>query len=223
MKRPRVQGFVIGVDEAGRGPLAGPVAVACLVDLQRGPVLEEIMPHVIDSKQVGEKERERIFTLIKRARAQGELDLAVSFVSAAVIDRIGITAACRLGVLRSLLKIRRRFNYRGSSQKMSPSSVELRLDGLLRAPKEYESQRTIIRGDETERVIALASIVAKVSRDRLMVRLSERYPDYGFDRHKGYGTKGHYAALRALGPTREHRLTFIDDAVNQSPMRIFRL
>jgi ribonuclease HII len=153
---------------------------------------------VKDSKQLSAQKREAWLVKMKEARALGMIDFRVSLIGAHTIDTQGITVAIEKGIRSTL----RRFN-------VVPITCNVLLDGGLRAPGVFRRQRTIIRGDETEQVIALASIAAKVARDRLMLRLSRKYPDYGFEEHKGYGTSDHYKHLRQLGPSDIHRLSFL--------------
>ena len=186
---------IVGVDEAGRGPLAGPVAVGA-VCVPKG-FNWKLIPGVKDSKKLSEKKREEIFKKAKILKEEGKIICKVSMVSARVIDRIGITKAVQLGVARSIQKLSR-----------NPQRVFVKLDGLLVAPSIYKKQRTIIKGDQHEREIALASIMAKVVRDRYMVRVARRYPQYGFEVHKGYGTKAHKKALKKHGRSVLHRMCF---------------
>ena len=122
---------------------------------------------------------------------------AVSFVSALTIDKQGINPSIRLALARGLKKL-----------SPNPKRVRVLLDGGLKAPHEYTDQETIIRWDAKETIIAIASVVAKVKRDRLMMRLDKKYPEYGFDRHVGYGTPKHILAIKKHGPTLLHRKTF---------------
>lgn len=186
---------IVGVDEAGRGPLAGPVAVgiACIPrDFDWNTI-----PGVGDSKKVSVKNREAIFLRAKRLKKQGILNFVVVQIPASTIDRIGITKAVSLGIARGLARL-----------DMNPKFVDVRLDGLLHAPEEYIHQETIIKGDAKEKVIGLASICAKVTRDRTMVRLARTYPKYGFDVHKGYGTVKHRDAIKKYGLSIIHRRSF---------------
>lgn len=185
----------IGVDEAGRGPLAGPVAVGVVVvpyDFDWG-----LIPKVNDSKQVKEADREVIYRRAKVLRREGILDFSVSLVSAAVIDRIGIARSVERGITRGLARLAR-----------NPLTVHVKLDGLLHAPVEYRSQETIIKGDAKEKVIGLASILAKVTRDAYMVRIARDHPEYGFEIHKGYGTRAHCAHIESYGLSPVHRRSF---------------
>ncbi len=187
---------LIGVDEAGRGPLAGPVAVG-LVSVPEGFDVALEFKGVKDSKQLSEKKREQLFYLLEERAKRGDLRYQVELESAEAIDREGIAVVIRRALARGL----------GS---LAPDSalVRVELDGGLKAPPEY-AQETIIRGDETVPLISLASIAAKVTRDRLMTELAREYPHYGFEMHKGYGTKAHYEALREHGLSVVHRRSFI--------------
>lgn len=195
--------YLIGIDEAGRGPIAGPVAVgAVVIDLRRLKNYRRLLRGLKDSKQLSPAQRELWFSRLEELSGDGLLDFAVSFVGNQIIDQRGIVRAVRLAVSRSLSKL-----------ELSPASSLVLLDGTLTAPGRFVFQKTIIRGDETEPIIALASVAAKVVRDRKMLFWAKRYPDYGFAQHKGYGTKKHYHALLKYGPTSLHRLTFLTPAV----------
>lgn len=186
--------FVLGVDEAGRGPLAGPVAVGIL----RAPKdfdFYAVFPNLNDSKKVTEKRREEMFETLVALAKEGTLSFCVKSVDAEVIDRVGISeaiASCVEKGVRSLAEA---------------SNSHVYLDGSLHAPKEY-TQETVIDGDASIPAIMLASIAAKVSRDRLMKKLAKTYPHYGFEQHKGYGTKAHITAIRTMGLTPIHRRSF---------------
>ncbi len=190
--------FLVGVDEAGRGPLAGPVAVG-LVAVPRGYSVKKHFPGVADSKKLSPKKREALFALLEAAVKRGEVSFVVEFSTAACIDRIGITRAIARALNRGLAKL---------TAVLPERTFEVFLDGSLYAPPQY-TQKTIIRGDATESVISLASIAAKVVRDRCMVRAARRFPGYQFEVHKGYGTKAHYTVLLRQGPSTLHRKTFL--------------
>lgn len=188
--------YVIGVDEVGRGPLAGPVCVgACLVKTARQGAL---LGGIRDSKQLSEKRRLLWARRLRHAATKGHCKLATALIKEAYIDRKGLSAALMLAVCRVL----RRFG-------VAPNSCRVLLDGNLYAPRTFVFQKTIIGGDESVPLIAAASIVAKVRRDRFMCRLARRYPQYGFETHKGYGTKRHYEALRKHGISPAHRKSFL--------------
>ena len=173
-----------GIDEAGRGPLAGPVVVACCI-----MPLDEMVDKINDSKKVSEKNREKLFEIIKE-----RANYSVSIVGAGVIDRINILQATKQAM-------------RDCLDKIAPKP-ELTLIDAVKLDVPYEIQ-SIIKGDATSYNIAAASILAKVTRDRLMRELDEKYPMYGFAKNKGYGTAEHIAALKKYGPCPEHRRTFI--------------
>jgi len=175
----------VGIDEAGRGPLAGPVVAAAVI-------LPETfsLAGLTDSKKLSEKKREQLFPLIRQqARAYG-----IGLASAEEVDRINILQATLLAMQRALKKIGSQADF-------------LLIDGLTPLPVDL-SQLTLKKGDSRSLSIAAASVLAKVARDRLMVRLDTQYPGYGFAGHKGYGTQAHRQAIAAKGPVAPHRLTF---------------
>lgn len=192
--------LLLGVDEAGRGPLAGPVAVG-VVAVPLGFNIRKHFPDAADSKQLSEEKREHIFERMKKLQKLGALSYTVSFSSAQTIDRVGITRAVRAAVFRGVRKLA-----------PVPKGAKVLLDGLLSAPKEY-AQKTIIKGDQTETLISLASIAAKVTRDHCMKRLSLVYPEYNFVIHKGYGTKAHYKAIGKHGPCAIHRKSWLVEKI----------
>ena len=179
-------GSVCGVDEAGRGPVAGPVCAAAVI-LPAGIVIEGLN----DSKKLSEKKREKLFDEI----TANALAWSVSLVDERVIDEINILQATFLAMERAM------------AQLAPPPELAL-IDG--NRSKDFGLPvRTIVKGDSLSASIAAASILAKVTRDRLMEQYDEQYPQYGFAVHKGYGTKRHYAALREYGPCPIHRQTFL--------------
>lgn len=185
---------IVGIDEAGRGPLAGPVSVGVvMVPVHFDWVLLE---GVRDSKQMTELGREIWFEKLHILEQHG-LRYVVQFSSAQFIDTHGITFAIQNAIVRALHML-----------DAVPKKSQVLLDGALRAPKKFLDQTTIVKGDETEPLISLASIAAKVKRDRLMRRLALKYPEYGFEVHKGYGTKAHYKALTMHGLCDIHRRSF---------------
>lgn len=188
--------FILGVDEAGRGPLAGPVSVGVIAVPEGFDVALEF-PGVADSKKLSEKKREEIFEMLIARVASGDARFAVEFESAETIDREGIVPAVRRALARGV-------------NALAPDAalVKIQLDGALRAPPEY-AQETIIHGDALIPIISLASVAAKVLRDRLMCDLAKQYPEYGFEKHKGYGTKAHYEMLLKYGPCNIHRRSFL--------------
>lgn len=203
--------MIVGIDEVGRGPIAGPVCVGAFVwkqDMRNFQIsisnFQKINKLKLrDSKKLSKTHREAWFEIIKVWQKQGLCDFAVSYVSASTLDRIGIAPAISRALTQSIEKVSVIYEAR------------VLLDGGLRAPKEFKNQKTIIKGDEKEPVIAFASIVAKVSRDRLMMHHSKKFPQYGFDRHVGYGTKEHYRAVKKHGITPLHRRSFLKGIVRE--------
>ena len=177
---------ICGVDEAGRGPLAGPVCAAAVIlpkDLE--------LPGLTDSKKLTDKKRRELFPLIQeQAIAYG-----IGFATEQEIDEINILQATFLAMQRAL------------------DQLDLKPDlALIDGNREKDfgvPVKTVVKGDSLSANIAAASILAKVTRDNLMKELAETYPQYGFEIHKGYGTKAHYAALREFGPSPIHRMTFL--------------
>ena len=177
---------IAGVDEAGRGPLAGPVVAAAVI-LPEGLIITGVN----DSKQIAEEDRERLFgVIIDAAVACG-----IGIVDERTIDEINIREASMLAMERALAAI-------------APPPDHLLIDGNCGLPRVRCIQQAIVKGDCRSHSIAAASIIAKVTRDRLMVELHERFPQYNFLKHKGYGTKEHIDLLRLHGPCEAHRRTF---------------
>lgn len=199
MKKDSNRGHLIGIDEVGRGPLAGPVAVGAFGVKDRA-ILRKFRG-VKDSKQLSETQREEWFKQVKVLAKSGEVAYAVSFASAKVIDTKGLSYAIRSCLTRSIKKVEK--------NGVEGVSGMILLDGSLYAPDKYPNQKTIIKGDAKEPIISLASVCAKVVRDRHLKKLAKMYPNHGFDIHKGYGTKAHYEAIKKYGMTPEHRRSFL--------------
>jgi ribonuclease HII len=183
----RASGYscIAGLDEAGRGPLAGPVVAAAAV-LPEG----QLIPGLTDSKQVAESERERLFDVIReRAVCYG-----IGIVDERTIDEVNILQATIIAMERAL-------------EQLSPRPDYLLIDALT-LKRVQLPQIPLIKGDCRSHSIAAASILAKVARDRLMVALHEMFPQYNFQKHKGYGTREHLALIREHGPCAAHRRTF---------------
>lgn len=177
---------VCGVDEAGRGPLAGPVCAAAVI-LPRGLVL----PGLNDSKKLTEKRREALYDpIVENAVAYG-----IAFATVEEIEALNILQATFLAMNRAIAAL---------SAAPALALIDGNRDSGIEAPS-----RCIVGGDAKCASIAAASILAKVTRDRYMYEMADKYPEYGFDRHKGYGTAAHYAALRAYGPCPIHRESFL--------------
>ena len=176
---------IAGVDEAGRGPLAGPVVVAAVILDPDRPI-----DGLADSKKLSEARREALYApIVERALAWSVIE-----VTPAEIDRLNILQATLLGMRRAV-------------ESLSPAAQMALIDGN-RAPQLPCPLRTVIGGDALEPAISAASIIAKVTRDRHMYALHERFPQYGFDRHKGYPRAEHLEALARLGPCTDHRRSF---------------
>ena len=179
-------GMICGVDEAGRGPLAGPVCAAAVI---LPPHLE--IPGLDDSKKLTDKRRRELMPVIKeQAIAYG-----IGFASHEEIDEINILQATFLAMQRAL-----------DQMQVKPDFA------LIDGNREKDfglPVKTVVKGDSLSANIAAASVLAKVTRDDLMEAMAEEYPQYGFEIHKGYGTKAHYAALTAYGPSPIHRMTFL--------------
>ncbi len=186
--------LICGVDEAGRGPLAGPVCAAAVI-LPRG--LE--IPGLTDSKKLSDKRRRELFPIIKeQAIAYG-----IGFASHEEIDRINILQATFLAMERAMAQLEVR--------------PELALIDGNREKDFGIPVKTVVKGDSLSASIAAASVLAKVSRDDVMLAMAQQYPGYGFEIHKGYGTKAHYEALRNLGASPIHRMTFLRKFYGSQP------
>ena len=185
-KRFEGMGPVVGVDEAGRGPLAGPVSVGAVI---LPPGFSH--PLINDSKKLTEKRREALFDELQTVK---DLRWTVTLVEAEEIDELNILRATHLGMARAVADL-----------EVEPARCLI--DGLAVPDFPYPHEG-IVKGDSRSLSIATASIFAKVTRDRVMRAAATRYPGYGFERHKGYGTKAHLEALRTLGPCPLHRRSF---------------
>ena len=183
-----LRGFtaVCGIDEAGRGPLAGPVCAAAVL-LPEGLVIDGLN----DSKKLSEKKRELLFPVIE----ENALAFGIGFADEKEIDEINILQATFLAMRRAFDAMQRRCDY-------------VLVDGNRMPPMPVPGE-TVVKGDAKSPSIAAASILAKVSRDRVMLEYAKQYPEYQFEKHKGYGTKVHVEALRAFGPSPIHRRTFL--------------
>lgn len=183
--------YICGIDEAGRGPLAGPVVVASCI-MPKDSMLEGVN----DSKKVSEKKREKVFDeIVKNAVSYG-----VGIIDETTIDEINILQATKLGLTNSLKEL-----------KTKPDLI------LVDALKDIDTlgipYRSIIKGDATCYNIAAASIIAKVTRDRIMLEYDKVYPEYGFAKHKGYGTAEHIAAIKKYGLCPIHRRSFVKNFI----------
>jgi len=184
--------WIIGIDEAGRGPLAGPVAVGVFA-VPVGFDIESLSG-IRDSKALSAWQREEWYATLKTLDG---VRYAVSQVGPRHIDTKGIVHAVNVAIKRALKRL-----------DIAPECARVLLDGGLGAPVEYSDQVTIIKGDTIEPTISAAAILAKVTRDRYMVRQAQRYPQYGFEQHKGYGTLTHRQSIQQCGFSPLHRTTF---------------
>ena len=192
------QDHYIGIDEAGRGPLAGPVALGAVMMTDRGgDFWFTFEKELRDSKKLSPQKRQLWFERIEEAREKFLLNYVVVMVGPKTIDEKGISSAIAHGVDRCLIRL-----------KADPSNCHLVLDGRLKGPERFFHQESVVGGDAKVPIIALASIAAKVIRDREMVRQADLWPGYGFDRHKGYGTEFHRQMIKKRGPCPIHRRSF---------------
>lgn len=178
--------LLCGVDEAGRGPLAGPVCAAAVI-LPRGLEIDGLN----DSKKLTEKKREALYDVI----CNSAVSYGIAFASVEEIEELNILNAAMLAMNRAI-------------EKLSPQPSLALIDGNRNSSIKIAS-RCIVKGDAKCADIAAASVLAKVTRDRYMLDMAEKYPQYGFEKHKGYGTKNHYAVLREYGPCEIHRPSFL--------------
>lgn len=183
--------YVCGIDEAGRGPLAGPVSVCAVI-----MPLDEMIDGINDSKKVSPKKRDMLFDIIK----ERAISYSCVMLDSKVIDEINILEATKRAMKEAVA------NLSVKPDLILVDAVKLDFDCETRA---------IIKGDATSYSIAAASIIAKVSRDRLMEEYDKEYPEYGFAKHKGYGTAAHIEAIRKIGPCPVHRKTFIGNFTNE--------
>ncbi|MDP3093408.1 MAG: ribonuclease HII [bacterium] len=197
---------VVGLDEAGRGPLAGPVVAGAVSILDTKYQILNTKTKVKDSKQLSSLQREIIYkTILKDTR----LRWGIGIVSEKVIDRINILEATKLAMVKALRNLNNKLHKlpKSHDREKSVGLSFLILDGNFKLNLPL-SQKSIVKGDEKVFSCAAASILAKVTRDRIMVNYHKKYPRYRFDLHKGYGTKLHLKQLKKYGPCKIHRKTF---------------
>lgn len=210
--------FLVGIDEAGRGCLAGSVvAGACVLsrELFESPERLEQSALINDSKQLDAEARDALYAVLEDLQAQGLIDFAVASGSVEEIAELNILGATRLAMRRAAEALAARaegwalptFGEDDPLFRTEPG-IKLLVDGRPLKPFPY-AHEGIVKGDGKSLAIAMASIAAKVSRDREMAKLAKSYPDYGFEQHKGYGTAAHRAALKAHGATPIHRALFL--------------
>lgn len=192
---------IAGIDEAGRGPLAGPVVVACVV-MPRDSMIEGVN----DSKKVSEKKREKLYDeIIQEAIAYG-----VGIISQEEIDKINILNATKEGLTLAIKEMEKDLK---EKQRGFEKPEIILVDALTKIDTDHIPYRSIIKGDAKSYSIAAASIIAKVTRDRIMRQWDEVYPMYGFAKHKGYGTAAHIAAIKEYGLCPLHRRSFVKNIV----------
>lgn len=195
---------VIGIDEAGRGPLAGPVVAAAVVLPNEFEVFLQGQPPLTDSKKLSARQREALFEIITREARYG-----IGIAGVKEIAQVNILGATMLAMERAVSELAHHIR---RNDKAELSEWEIWVDGnkapdfMLAKPK---AVKTFVGGDALHMPISAASIIAKVTRDRIMQELHGRYPMYGFDKHMGYGTAAHRAAIQQYGPCAEHRELFL--------------
>jgi len=183
--------LIASLDEAGRGPLAGPVVAACVILPAGFEAGDEKLKLIADSKKLNSNRREELFSVISEQFG----GVGIGICDNKTVDKINVFQASFLAMKKALGDLRQKPDF-------------VLLDGGFKIPNYSGEQKNIIKGDRLIFSIAAASIIAKVTRDRLMKKFHEQYPRYGFDRHKGYGTKMHLENLKKYGPCPIHRFSF---------------
>jgi len=194
--------FVIGIDEAGRGPLAGPVVASAVYlknqDLLSDDFEEKELDLVRDSKKLSAKQREKVFDFVHK-----HFHIGVGICNHETIDRMNILEASFLAMKEAVSDLRKKLGH-----SIDEDKLVILVDGNKEIPNFSLKQVAVIGGDGIVKSISAASIVAKVMRDRIMLEMHEIYPEYDFDRHKGYGTKLHMEKIHKYGPCKIHRKSF---------------
>lgn len=186
---------VVGIDEAGRGPWAGPVVAGAVVFHSGKNVCQKLLSSLDDSKKLSAKKREELYTILFEEKEKGNLDIGIGLASAQEIDDINILQATFMAMDRA-------------AKALSSKPEHAIIDGNL-IPKKFSCAcQPVIKGDSKSLSISAASIVAKVYRDRLMKEIGHKHPEYGFDSNSGYGTKKHIEALKKYGITQFHRKSY---------------
>ena len=196
--------YTIGIDEVGRGPIAGPLTV-CACAVRQGIEVLSLFPkgHLKDSKKLSEKARISIVEKLSPYTENNSVVFGVGEVSAERLDEIGLSASIKEATAYALKRVH---------DQNVPEDSFIFLDGSLKVDEQY-AQETIIKGDEKIPEIALASIIAKIHRDTFMKKIADAYPGYGFESHVGYGTKAHYEAIKSKGLTPLHRRSFLKNLI----------
>ena len=192
---------IAGIDEAGRGPLAGPVVVACVI-MPKDSMIEGVN----DSKKIAEKKREKLYEQI----IEEALGFGVGIISQEEIDRINILNATKEGLTTAIKEMEKDLK---EKQRDFDKPEIILVDALTKIDTDHIPYRSIIKGDAKSYSIAAASIIAKVTRDRIMREWAEVYPMYGFEKHKGYGTAAHIVAIKEYGLCPLHRRSFVKNIV----------
>lgn len=193
---------IAGIDEAGRGPLAGPVVVACAL-MPRNSMIEGVN----DSKKISEKKRERLYDEITNEA----ISYGIGIINQTEIDELNILQATKKGLTEAIKDMEQKLKDSPEVEIEKPDAILV--DALTKIDTDGIPYKSIIHGDAVSYSIACASIIAKVTRDRIMRQWDEIYPQYGFGKHKGYGTAAHIAAIKEYGPCPLHRASFIKNFV----------
>ena len=197
--------YLIGLDEVGRGALAGPVFVSAVLIPENLKIRNKKLGKIYDSKKLNPRKR---FLWYKYLINDLKIKFSVSKIYSQKIDEINISSAANLASFKCVSKIINQNN-------LNPKDYKIFLDGgLYLKSKDFQKKffpnaKTVVRGDKKYNVIKMASIIAKVKRDKFMENLEKKYPQYSFSKHKGYGTKLHLKLIKTYGPTPIHRLTFL--------------
>jgi ribonuclease HII len=199
MKKAKEKILKIGIDEVGRGALAGPVVASALYLKTPSFSKLKVFKKLKDSKKLSPRKRKEIYTFLKKSK---EVDWATAKIMPSIIDKMNIFQATKLAMKKAAEKLLIQL-----SQEFKPSKIVLLIDGNFKIDLDI-AQKTFIKGDERIFLIKLASIVAKVERDRIMVNYHKKFPLYNFPRHKGYGTKEHFLAIKKYGACKIHRKSF---------------
>jgi ribonuclease HII len=204
MDFPKKKIFV-GIDEVGRGPIAGPVTIGIFVVEKKHLVkVHQKLPGITDSKKLTEAKRNYYKNIVDDLVQQGWCSYYIASTSAEIIDRDGISNAIKISIKRGLSSFSKELRIKD----LKISDTYVFLDGGLRISHEW-NQETIIRGDSSNWLISTASVLAKVHRDTKMLRLAKKFSGYHLDAHKGYGTKQHYQAIKQQGISEIHRASWI--------------
>lgn len=204
--------YIFGIDEVGRGPIAGPVCV-CSFALEKelykdfvSKSQEHLNLEIRDSKKLTKIQRHKWFDFLSEQKKNGKCFFNFSFVSSSNIDKFGISKCIQRALDESLDKTILDIKNKNEGKDFN---FRILLDGGLKARDIFDDQETFVKGDEVHPVISFASVVAKVSRDKVMANFSKEYAHYGFEKNSGYGTSSHYSVIKDHGLSKIHRKTFI--------------